>query len=198
MTGGDSYASLFGFSRLEPVMWRLIRHLHDRCDVSFCPSASTRVVLQSKGFRNVRVWSRGVDTTLFNPARNSATQRQEFRIKSLEGSPKASTSEVVILYVGRLSWEKNLRLLVEAARGLRFPSSPDFTCRLVFVGDGPAKDAIASLCQRSHIPVSFMGHLRGEALASAFASADLFAFPSWSETFGQVGRSIELSAREPH
>lgn len=188
-----SYASLFGFGFLEPTMWRLIRHLHDRVDVSFCPSASTKAVLESKGFENVRIWSRGVDTSSFSPAAASSAQREAFRAKGLDAPTdvaKSSAPEVVAVYVGRLSFEKNLRLLVDAMRSLRFPTATNPACRVVFVGDGPARNAIESLCRQYGISATFMGHLRGQALAACFASADLFAFPSFSETFGQASRKL--------
>ncbi len=84
-----------------------------------------------------------------------------------------------MLYVGRISWEKNLRLLTSAYRQM------DHTrCHLVIVGDGPALREIRQ--EVADLPVTFTGYLRGEELASAYASADLFAFPSRTETFGQV------------
>jgi glycosyltransferase involved in cell wall biosynthesis len=86
----------------------------------------------------------------------------------------------------RLRWEKNLRLLVEAARGLHRASANQPPCKLVFVGDGPSKQSIERMCADYGIDAVFCGHLRGERLAAAFASADVFAFPSFTETFGQV------------
>jgi glycosyltransferase involved in cell wall biosynthesis len=83
------------------------------------------------------------------------------------------------MYAGRVSWEKNLRLLTRAYREL------DHTrCHLVIVGDGPALQEIKQ--ELSDLPVTFTGYLRGEELARVYASADVFAFPSRTETFGQV------------
>ena len=95
-----------------------------------------------------------------------------------ETSPFAS-SKVVLLYVGRISWEKNLRLLVESARGLELPSGSRRACQLVFVGDGPSKSELEALCASYGLGAVFMGHRGGEELARCFASADIFAFPSW-------------------
>lgn len=64
-TNLPTYAVLFGVSWLEETMWKLSRSLHDRCDMVFCPSESTRRMLQGKGFKNVEIWSRGVDTSIF-------------------------------------------------------------------------------------------------------------------------------------
>jgi glycosyltransferase involved in cell wall biosynthesis len=86
---------------------------------------------------------------------------------------------VVLLYVGRLSWEKNLRMLVQSFLGMDHQH-----CHLIIVGDGPARAEIQQ--QLADFPVTFTGYLRGEALATAYASADVFAFPSYTETFGQV------------
>lgn len=65
-TNLPTYATLFGLPWLETTMWKLTRNLHDRCEMVFCPSESTRRMLRAKGFSNVEIWSRGVDTDLFN------------------------------------------------------------------------------------------------------------------------------------
>ena len=65
-TNLPTYATLFGLPFLEKTMWKLTRSLHDRCEMTFCPSESTRRMLREKGFKNVEIWSRGVDTELFN------------------------------------------------------------------------------------------------------------------------------------
>ncbi|KAG9080808.1 hypothetical protein FRC06_006136, partial [Ceratobasidium sp. 370] len=93
----------------------------------------------------------------------------------------------VILYVGRLSHEKNLLFLIEAfgiLLGLVEGLSPSLL--FVFVGEGPARHSLEGSCWQKGIPAIFMGHQSGEHLAKCYASADIFAFPSYSETFGQV------------
>lgn len=116
-----------------------------------------------------------------------------------------STEKVVLLYVGRISWEKNLRLLVEACRGLEKADGTRPACQLVFVGEGPSRPELEVLCRSYGLDAIFMGYRKGEELAAAYASADIFAFPSWyvelppldssrllicggcrTETFGQV------------
>ena len=64
-TNLPTYATLFGLPWLEETMWNLTRSLHKRCEMVFCPSESTRRMLRGKGFENVEIWSRGVDTTMF-------------------------------------------------------------------------------------------------------------------------------------
>jgi glycosyltransferase involved in cell wall biosynthesis len=131
-------------------------------------------MLQKHGFEHLRIWPRGVDTTLFHPERGS----KELRATWLEGREQVDDT-TVLLYVGRVSWEKNLRLLTHAYRTMDHEH-----CHLVVVGDGPALKEIQQ--EVADLPVTFTGYLKGEQLASAYASADIFAFPSTSETFGQV------------
>lgn len=165
-----AYCAHYGFPRLEGPTWAYRRFLHNQCALTLCPSPSTASKLIRRGFQGVGVWPRGVDTTLFSPDRRS----EEWRRK-VAGNEQAR----IVLYVGRLSHEKNLGLLVDAFRGLDVP-----TTRLVLVGDGPARGELER--HLAGYPVTFTGYLRGEQLATAYASADVFAFPSETETFGQV------------
>ncbi|GAA5904190.1 hypothetical protein JCM6882_003972 [Rhodosporidiobolus microsporus] len=118
---------------------------------------------------------------------------------SAQPAPTATTafssSKVVVLYVGRISWEKNLRLLIEAFRGLQQPDEATGrpACQLVFVGDGPARGEAESLCQGYGLDALFLGFRKGQELAAAYASADVFAFPSFTETFGQVVSEAQAS-----
>jgi len=136
--------------------------------------APTRVVadaLEARGLDGrVAVWGRGVDTVRFTPERRSAAVRDRL----LGGG------DVLLLSVGRLSEEKRLPVLLQAFGRLK-EHRPD--ARLAIVGDGPAREALAQ-----HAPpgVCFLGELRGDALADAYAAADLFCFPSTTDTFGQV------------
>lgn len=102
---------------------------------------------------------------------------------------------VVLLYVGRISWEKNIHLLLSAYSHLSsfLPSSSssspgpiNFMPKLIFVGDGPARKELETKCKEANYDAEFLGHKQGEELAECYASADVFAFPSFTETFGQV------------
>lgn len=141
----------------EFLTYMVLRFFHSRAHATLVPTPSVRSELLRRGFRNVRVWGRGVDTSMFHPARR--------RPLPYPGP--------VFLYVGRLAVEKN----VEA-----FLNMP-LTCgtKLV-VGDGPA---LASLRERYPDAV-FLGPRFGEELASLYASADVFVFPSRTDTFGLV------------
>jgi glycosyltransferase involved in cell wall biosynthesis len=168
------YCQHFGFAPFSEPMWQYNRLIHNHCDLTYCPSPSTARMLEAQGFEHVRIWPRGVDTTLFYPVQRSETLRSSW-LQERE-QPR---DNVVLLYVGRVSWEKNLRLLVQAYQKLDHRR-----CHLVIVGDGPAAGEMRQ--ELAGLPVTFTGYLCAEALARAYASADIFAFPSRTETFGQV------------
>ncbi|HLY29895.1 MAG TPA: glycosyltransferase family 1 protein [Ktedonobacterales bacterium] len=164
------YCTYFHLSALVAPMWSYRRFLHNQCALTLCPSPSTSTQLLKHGFSRVGVWARGVDGESFRPERRSQAWR-----KRITHDPTIP----IILYVGRLSYEKNLDDLVKAFRML-----DDCSAHLVLVGDGPARADIKRALQGRR--VTFTGYLKGEALTEAYASADMFAFPSVTETFGQV------------
>jgi glycosyltransferase involved in cell wall biosynthesis len=169
-----AYCEHFGFPLLKEPMWTYNRFIHNQCAMTFCPSPSTAAMLRLQGFEHLRIWPRGVDTTLYSPG----CRRSEVREVWLKDRTQPE-SKTVLLYVGRVSWEKNLNLLIQV-----YQQMDHGNCHLVIVGDGPA---FAEVQQKlSGLPVTFTGYLSGEPLASAYASADIFAFPSTTETFGQV------------
>ncbi len=165
-----AYCGYFHLSVLEKPTWAYRRFLHQHCQATLCPSPSTACQLESQGFPRVRLWPRGVDAALFNPKRRSETWRQHIA---------GDSAKQMILYVGRLSYEKNLMALVSAFTALERSDT-----HLVLVGDGPARHDLQRAL--AHHRATLTGYLRGEALAEAYASADLFAFPSTTETFGQA------------
>ncbi len=172
-----AYCDHFGFSLLSKPMWLYNRLMHSACGMTFCPSLSTAAMLRLQGFANLRLWPRGVDTALFRPERRSQELRQSW-LKE-HGDSESPENKTILLYVGRVSWEKNLRLLVQTYRRMDHSH-----CHLVIVGDGPAYAEMQQ--ELAGLPVTFTGYLSGEVLATAYASADIFAFPSRTETFGQV------------
>ncbi len=167
-----AYCEHFGFPLLTRPMWSYNRFVHNQCAMTFCPSPSTAAMLRLEGFEHLRIWPRGVDTSIFKPERRSVELRASWLGRETE-------NKTVLLYVGRVSWEKNLRLLVQAYRGMNHSN-----CHLVIVGEGPA--SVEMQQELADLPVTFTGYLTGEALATAYASSDVFAFPSRTETFGQV------------
>jgi glycosyltransferase involved in cell wall biosynthesis len=169
-----AYCEHFGFSLLTEPMWMYNRFIHNQCAMTFCPSPSTAAMLRLQGFMRLHIWPRGVDTALFQPERRSIELRASWLQIRMQPENK-----VILLYVGRVSKEKNLNLLIQA-----YQQMDHDRCHLVIVGDGPA---FAETQQKlAGLPVTFTGYLSGEPLATAYASADIFAFPSKTETFGQV------------
>lgn len=165
-----AYCSYYHLSALTELTWTYRRFVHNQCAVTVAPSPSTAAALTRKGFERVAVWPRGVDSALFTPERRSSAWRAR-----IAGDP----ARPILLYAGRLAHEKNL-----AALRPLLPLLAAHNAQFVFVGDGPARaDLTASFRSAS---VTFKGYLRGAELAEAYASADVFVFPSLTETFGQV------------
>ncbi len=169
------YAEHFGLGALASLAWRRLRDLHNASDVTFAPTPGVAGDLQARGMARVHVCGRGVDTALFNPARRDQVLRQRIT---------GGTDRPILLYVGRISPEKNLGVLVTVARLL-----PDYP--LLIVGDGPARGPLAA--DLAGLNVHFTGTLSGTDLATAYASSDVFLFPSTTETFGQVVREAMAS-----
>jgi glycosyltransferase involved in cell wall biosynthesis len=172
-----AYCAHFGFEFFTRPMWLYNRFIHNQCALTFCPSPSTATMLQAQGFERLCIWTRGVDTTLFHASRRSLALRDKWL--GTRTDLEETEQPVILLYVGRISWEKNLHLLIQAYRGMDHQH-----CHLVMVGNGPAFAEVQS--QLQGLPVTFTGYLTGKDLAAAYASADIFAFPSYTETFGQV------------
>ncbi len=159
----------YGLGCVEALAWRCAKRLHNRYALTLAPSAHVAETLLARGIRNVALWKRGVDPTQFSPA---------FRSPGLRARVGADAAPI-LLYVGRLCREKNLDALVLTADELR---RAGVAHRLVLVGDGPLAGEL-----RERLPDAlFTGVQRGDDLASWYASADLFVFPSVVETFGNV------------
>ncbi|MCZ8376811.1 MAG: glycosyltransferase family 1 protein [Beijerinckiaceae bacterium] len=140
----------------ETLSYAMLRHFHNAAAGIMVSTASLEADLAGRGFRRLLRWSRGVDTTLFRPGRP--------RVLDL---PRP-----ISLFVGRVAVEKN----IEAFLTLDLPGSK------VVIGDGPARASLASRFPDVH----FLGLREGEALADLYASADVFVFPSLTDTFGIV------------
>lgn len=166
----DDYIARYGAAFLSPFVFSWLRRFHNRADATLVPTRELVEQLSAQGFQKVCRLGRAVDTERFNPS---------FRSNELRAQWGLSDGELAVIHVGRLAPEKNLPLLMRSFESLRAERP---TAKLILVGDGPAR---ASL-QAQNPEVIFCGTLRGEALATHFASADLFCFPSLSETFGNV------------
>lgn len=166
----DQYASHYGMGLLTPLVRGYLRRFHQRGMATLVPTGALARELHAMGISNARLLHRAVDTGLFHPDRRDAALRAGWGVDA---------TTPVVLYVGRIAAEKNLDLAVRTFRAIR-QQVP--RARYVWVGDGPARAAL----QAVNPDFIFAGIQRGEALARHVASADLFPFPSLSETFGNV------------
>ncbi len=159
----------FNIGIIEPFTNWFTRMIYNQADYALAPSKMIQREMLALGVREVGLWRRGVDAERFNPRHKSA----EMRDRLSDGHP----DDIVLLYVGRLSTEKrivDLRAVLEQIPGTR----------LALVGNGPARDDLQKVFAGTN--TVFMGYLQGEELSQAYASADLFVFPSAMETFGLV------------
>ena len=165
---------------LENSAWSFILWFYNQMDEVLVPSASTRDQLVERGLapEKVRPLPRWVDTETFAPAWRDP---KFWGRRGLNGGP-------TFLYAGRLSKEKNLALLAQAFRGL---VKEGVTAGLAVVGDGPFRQEMEA--ELHGLPVHFTGFLHGEELARAYASADVFVFPSATDTFGNVVLEAQAS-----
>jgi glycosyltransferase involved in cell wall biosynthesis len=166
----DAYAGAYGLGLLEPLVRYWLRRLHNASGATVVPTEELREWLERRGFHRVRVVARAVDTALFDPSRRDAGLRARWNV---------SDRGLAVIYLGRIAAEKNLELAIAAFRciQLRQPGA-----RFVWVGAGPEAERL----RREHPDFHFAGLRLGEDLAAHFASADLFLFPSLTETFGNV------------
>jgi glycosyltransferase involved in cell wall biosynthesis len=168
-TNIPAYLRYYKLRPLEKLCWMLMRERHRRSNLNLCTSTVTLNDLQAHGIHNLALWERAVDSKLFRPGARTA----EMRSRLSDGKP----GQRLLLYVGRLSAEKQVEKLRDVARAI--PGT-----RLAIVGDGPVRADLEKYFKDT--PTIFTGYLRGEELAAAFASADLFVFPSETETLGLV------------
>jgi len=168
-TNFHEYSRYYGLGWFSPMVQDYLRRFHNQCQRSFVPTEATLHTLSDAGFERLEVVGRGVDTVQFTPDKRSVALRASW----------GAGDGPVLLYVGRLAAEKNVTLALcafEAVR-LRMPA-----VTMIVVGDGPMRRKL----QQEFPAAQFVGVQRGEALAQHYASADLFLFPSVSETFGNV------------
>lgn len=167
-----SYLRYYRLQALEPALWAYARWFYGHCVHVYVPSSSMAEVLRDHGINEgLHLWERGVETQRFHPRHRDLDWRRQLGI---------GEDEVVVTFVSRLVWEKGLDVYAEVLKRLVEAGRP---ARALVVGDGPAR---ADLRDRLPADAVFTGHLEGDALARAYASADVFLFPSDTETFGNV------------
>jgi glycosyltransferase involved in cell wall biosynthesis len=163
------YLQHYGLGMLEPVMWEILRNVHNQASLNLCTSTAMVSALSSHGIERVDLWQRGVDTETFHPDLAS----REMRDRLSQGHPDAP----LLLYVGRLSAEKEVDRIKAVLESI-----PD--ARLALVGNGPSRENLEQHFADTH--THFVGYLHGQELGAAYASADAFVFPSRTETLGLV------------
>jgi glycosyltransferase involved in cell wall biosynthesis len=163
------YLEHYGLGMLEGVLWELLKVVHNQAEINLCTSTAMQDALVSHGIERVAVWQKGVDTELFQPDLGSV----EMRSHLTQGHPESP----LLLYVGRLSAEKEIDRIKPVLQAV--PNA-----RLALVGDGPHRADLEKYF--ADTPTHFVGYMTGKTLASAFASADAFIFPSRTETLGLV------------
>lgn len=169
-TNFHAYSRMYKIGFLEPLVFAYLRKIHNDTSCTMVPTRTLMSELGHAGINNLRVVSRGVDTGLFNPS---------FRSEELRASWAVQPTDTVLLSVGRLAVEKNLQLLIRTYYAAKLTKP---TTKLVVVGDGPLRPQLEQDCPSA----IFVGTKNGLELAQHYASADVFVFPSLSETFGNV------------
>ena len=169
-TSFDRYSRYYHLGWLQPLVARYLYRFHNRTQGTLVASSDLRDRLRAIGMKNVSILDRGVDSQLFTPTRRSATIRRAWG---------ASDHDLVALYVGRVAAEKNLALAIEAYLAMQYVASG---AKFVIVGDGP----LGAPLRDKHPDIIFCGVHHGHELARHYASADVFLFPSETETFGNV------------
>lgn len=176
-TNFHSYTKHYGIGLLKKPMAAYLRRFHNKADCTIVPTVTLQRELEQANYKDVLVAARGVNANLFHPSRRNPALRAAWGV--------AGDTPVALL-VSRLAPEKNLPVVIEAFEAMRAVNP---AARLVMVGDGPAR---AALEQRHHPYVIFVGMRTGKDLAAHYASADIFLYPSLTETFGNV--TIEAMA----
>lgn len=174
-------SQLTGDPSMEEIMWKYIIWYYNQMEVVFTPSEATAEELSKAGIpeEKIHFYPRGIDIESFSPSNRNGFFRSKFMI---------SEDDLKLLYVGRVSKEKSLQLLVEVFIRL---TKIRAGIHLIIVGDGPYLSEMKKVLK--NLPVTFTGFLHGDDLTQAYASSDIFIFPSTTDTFGNVVLEAQAS-----
>lgn len=167
-----AYLRHYKLSVLDAIGWPFLRWFHNAGRMTWAPSEIVRGELERNGFANTRVWSRGVDPNQFHP---------RFRSEELRKALGVAGDGLLVVYVGRLAPEKGIDVALDAMRLVMERNGPKVAFALA--GHGPDETRCRAIAPPRAV---FMGRLTGRALSEFYASADIFVFPSITETFGNV------------
>ncbi len=166
-----SYLKYYRLSFLEPLLWKYLNWFYSHCEQLYVPTPSMAEWLRRMGVRtDLKIWARGIDSTKFSPGYRDQAWRDDHGF---------NPGDVVITFVSRLVWEKNLKLFADVVNRLQ---NTHKHVKAMVVGDGPAAGEMKQILPNA----VYTGFLTGEELAKAYANSDLFFFPSDTETFGNV------------
>lgn len=167
----SSYLKYYRLGFMKRLLWKYLHWFYRNCKHLYVPSPAAIDELGREGIQcDMKLWARGVDTDLFHPDKRDLEWRRSLGF---------TDEQQVIVFVSRLVWEKNLAMVVRAFQTIQNPAN---SIRTLIVGDGPAKQELSG-----QLPETvFTGYLNGEDLAKAYASSDIYFFPSDTETFGNV------------
>ena len=169
-TNFQSYSKHYGIGWLRKPIVAYLRKFHNATACTMVPTKELKKTLSENGFLNLKVVSRGVDTSLFNMSKRDPDLRKTWG---------ATDQSQVMISVGRMAPEKNLEQVLKTFEALKLLGTD---LKLVMVGDGPLREQF----QLKYPEIIFPGMLVQSELAKYYASADLFVFPSQTETFGNV------------
>lgn len=165
------YLQYYNLQSFEKNAWDYMRWFHNQSQYTLCASSDTQNRLQQEGINRTAFFTRGVDTENFSPSLRSPYLRKEL----------GAEDKMALLYVGRISAEKELDVLMQAYQMLLKKHHKKIT--LIVTGEGPALEHYKKAFGKQ---VLFTGYKKGKELSRIYASSDLFVFPSSTETFGNV------------
>jgi len=164
-----SYPRYYKFYGFEEIIWKVMRYFYNQMDRTFVPTEPILAELADHRLERLEYMPNGTDVSAFNPKNRSDAWRRHI----------GDGNKPILLFVSRLVWEKDLRVLADMYNQLR-KTRNDF--EMVLVGDGHARAELESMMPGAH----FLGFKTGKELAEIYASSDIFVFPSTTETFGLV------------
>ncbi len=166
-----SYLKYYKLSFIEPLLWKYLNWFYSHCEQLYVPTPSMADWLKEMGVvTDLKIWARGINTEQFTPDNRDEEWRQKLGFKP---------DDIVVTFVSRLVWEKNLKLFSDVLN--RLMEKYDHVKAMV-VGDGPAGNELKQILPNA----VYTGFLTGNDLSKAYANSDLFFFPSDTETFGNV------------
>lgn len=172
-TSFSAYANFYHLGAFSGIAWKYFRWFHNAGIRTYCPTRAIEREVMDHGFRNTRIWSRGIDAQRFSPGFRSAAMRAEL---------DADDDTVIVAYIGRIALEKGLDVLLKAMHEVRAQAGGRRLC-FALAGDGPFE---ATFRRNAPAGTKFVGMIGGDRLSQFYASADLFVFPSVTDTFGNV------------